>query len=354
MVALRPRNGSTHVVVSDLPTKKPTVARLNSQASAKKANFRAKLLDSSKSSRRRGSSSSNTVTVSKSTPEELTPGQSSNFLTFSGRPPRTLPRPPYREVSAEALCAVGFESMVNEDRNIVRMMVESIIPQFNYIAALYDHICERENNTGGRETVVLDYSQSKSLPACTVLPTHMLAISTKPHPSSNAPKKVVLYPVHSSVLAMHCASLAPFPPVPPIDQASLDGTKQVRLPVMELNVPSPESFPMLMIYLYSKIISGVVNTCLPSPPPRDGSMDIASFCRQLAQTHSIELLSNHLGFVYGLWKNCTALGIFDMRLWAAMDFVWAILVDSIEIAHGLKVASDSKPESTSPSSSPSS
>ncbi|KAF9047397.1 hypothetical protein BJ165DRAFT_1526713 [Panaeolus papilionaceus] len=330
MGALRPRNGSTHVVVTGAPPKKPIVACITSKVCAKRST-RVKKLETPKPTPRRRSLSPKATTPTGSSPNGPTPNSPAIPSANSSRRrsvilSRMLPRPAFREPSDAALCAVGFESMIKENRNIVRMMVDSIIPQFEYFSALYNFDCD--TTKGQARSVVLDYSKNDALP--TVPPTHMMAITGNRRTPPSSPPHIKLYPVHSSILAVHCASLAIFPQPLPIEKPLTD-KRQIRLPICYLPLPSPEMFPHLLVFLYTKDVSVLFKACLPAAPPMDDEATMLSFSRHLAQTYTRSTLVEHIQSVVGLWANACSLGVFDMRLWSAIDLMWSTLLNALEI-----------------------
>jgi len=78
--------------------------------------------------------------------------------------------------------------------------------------------------------------------ASTIAPTHMAAVYSS-GPSGPELRRVIMYPVHQSILSLYCANLPVLPtlvPPPTTPEAPHE------VPVMSIPLPNPESFPFLM------------------------------------------------------------------------------------------------------------
>lgn len=112
-------------------------------------------------------------------------------------------------------------------------------------------------------------------------------------------RRVKLFPVHEMIFAANCATLPYFPYSP-----SLTGnpSNQFTLPVVELEVPSLDSFRMLHEYLYTKDIAQIRENLTPSPL----AQNIPNLCLQTT-------------FIHDLWKNACALGVLDINLYNVLE-----------------------------------
>jgi len=196
----------------------------------------------------------------------------------------------------------------------------------------------------------------------TILPSHILAIypaqpSTSVSTTGEVRKrtKVTLYGVHSIVLAAHCANL-PVPPQPLPPPLYQQGQQTTYLKVWSLRLPSPETYPQLSTYLYTKQISTLMNTILPCPPPpsiinvsiSESVVDSAdeestpqpvansevvwSYATYLAKTYTQSALMRYVHNVHGLWANACALGVFDSPLFDTIDVMWQAMTTALALA----------------------
>ena len=144
--------------------------------------------------------------------------------------------------------------------------------------------------------------------AAGVCPTHMLAVySSRPTAS---PRKVTLFPTHQLVLAAHCANL----PALPTSSATHSAGTSATVPVVPLCLPSPEAFPLLQSYLYTKNTENLSNVLFPST------------CTPLDKV----VLRRHMGLIHGLWADACALGVVDSSLYEVIQSSWSRLVAAVE------------------------
>ncbi|KAH9474705.1 hypothetical protein JR316_0013170 [Psilocybe cubensis] len=173
--------------------------------------------------------------------------------------------------------------------------------------------------------------------ATIILPSHVLAVFGKaPPPGSSAPRQVTLYPVHSLVLKAHCAHL-PLPP-PTLEVPNhVSGEQTVKLPVWSICLPSPEAYPALSVYLYTKDIQRLLRNLVPMPAPEDLRVTpgrTKEFGQQMGHRFSIAIIVRATFLVYGVWQNMCALGIFDKQLWDTIDAVWNSILFAMSVATG--------------------
>ncbi|TDL27975.1 hypothetical protein BD410DRAFT_781908 [Rickenella mellea] len=172
------------------------------------------------------------------------------------------------------------------------------------------------------------------------MPTHMMAVYSRPEAGEKC--KVMVYPIHSIVLAAHCANLSALPPSKP--NAPETPGAPVTIPVVPLCLPHAESFPILSTYLYSKRPTNLLSALLP-PAPRDPNQQpidktsAASMTRALREravaigsAHSPNVLVERCAHVSGLWHNVCALGVYDDVLWRTMDVAWETLLVALGVS----------------------
>lgn len=170
------------------------------------------------------------------------------------------------------------------------------------------------------------------------LPTHMFAVYSRQSSHSPSPtRKVTLFPTHAIVMSLHCANL---PSLPKSRACEPDSIGEMALPVVPLCIPSPETFSPLSAYLYTKDVQHLLSSLLPSglaTPPNILSLDTDSdspeftqFSIKLRATYTAPALLTYAMAINGLWRNVVALGIFDERLWEALDIAWAAVLGALE------------------------
>ena len=108
----------------------------------------------------------------------------------------------------------------------------------------------------------------------------------------------------------------------------------VKLPVVPMCLPSPETFSVLQSYLYTKRFDVLFSSLLPTPPPFDNpNMPmpemISRLARHLSATCGNLQLARHAMIINGLWRNVCALGVQDDRLWGAIEVAWEAVVDAM-------------------------
>ncbi|KZT28287.1 hypothetical protein NEOLEDRAFT_1058834 [Neolentinus lepideus HHB14362 ss-1] len=176
--------------------------------------------------------------------------------------------------------------------------------------------------------------------AASDLPTHMFAVFGRqpftPGPPKPLKQKVTLYPVHDIIFAAHCAHLPKLRP-----------RKAHALPVVPVCLPSPQTFPVLSSYLYTKRTDALLAALLPAPPASLTAPDLDETvpddffqAQKVAYAHRVgasiparALLKNAM-VINGVWRNVCALGVFDDRLWTAMDFAWDAILTALAFATG--------------------
>jgi hypothetical protein len=176
----------------------------------------------------------------------------------------------------------------------------------------------------------LDGQTSTTMP-----PTHMAAIYSSA-PSGPEPSRVMMYPIHQSILSLYCANLpvlAASTPLPTTPEAPFE------VPVVPLALPNPDSFPVLTQFLYLKDLHPLFETFLCLAPTKDIPRDldqparydafVAEYSVILAQNYTTQRLASQAVKVHGLWRNAYALGISDTDLQAFFDLAWEVLMKAL-------------------------
>ena len=157
-------------------------------------------------------------------------------------------------------------------------------------------------------------------------PTHLLAVHTKPT------TRVSLFPVHAIVLAAHCARLPPFPQSG--SRTPAEAGSKISLPVTPFCLPNPETFSIILYYLYTKRVDRLFSALLPLP--LQGRKSIDQLSRTYSSTFTVQALLSHAAKVHGLWSNVAALGIFDGRLWQVIEVAWEVLLKALAVSTGAR------------------
>ncbi|KAF8878072.1 hypothetical protein BD779DRAFT_1773601 [Infundibulicybe gibba] len=235
--------------------------------------------------------------------------------------PRQLARPQFAEVSEDALRAVAPE-IADADIEYVREQLEEFGPSMLQVlssvkANLVSHTLPKE-----LAIVVQDLADS-------IVPTHMMAVYGPPSKTGSSKPA-------NMILAAHCTRLPSFPPTP---ASSAESSKpgEFSVPVRPLCLPSPQTFPHLSAFLYTKRADLLLNALLPCPPPAplaEDAPELVAFATRLAGTYTSQALLNHAMSVFGLWQNVCALGVFEDRLWDTIDVAWKLLLTAIAVGTG--------------------
>ena len=168
-------------------------------------------------------------------------------------------------------------------------------------------------------------------------PTHMLALySRHPPEKTTIRRSVTLFPTHNIVLAAHCANLPQLPQSNPA--CPKKAGEKITLPIIPLCIPSPQTFPQLSAYLYTKNATSLLTSLFSTRPPLSLSLEEArtvnQFAGKLAGTYTTQALLHQIMMVNGIWRNVCALGVFDDALWDAMDVAWETLLTALGFATG--------------------
>ncbi|KAJ7856784.1 hypothetical protein B0H13DRAFT_2254618 [Mycena leptocephala] len=269
------------------------------------------------------------------------PAPSSSALSL----PRTLARPPFTDISRDALATAAPE-LAAVPTEFIRHGLRAKSPQMQAsIAALApSHLppslpC---SHLPSALTVPL-HAPPASAPAPPSYPTHALAIAPQP-PKCTQPDPAQLqtiFPVHAVVLAAHCAKLLRLPA--PLRSHS-GPAAAVTLPVLPIALPSPQAFAILHAFMYTHRLDAAL-TCSSSPsrtagtdtPPRPSSPPpsvrhtLASHLCAAAAGNPSALMS-HARHVNELWQDMVALGMYDTSLWDALDLAWEVVLGALNLA----------------------
>jgi len=174
------------------------------------------------------------------------------------------------------------------------------------------------------------------------LPTHLLAIASSSKAAANEP--VLLFPMHSIVLASQCSS---FPRLP----SSLHSTHSnstIKLPVLPFTLPSPTAFRLIHSYLYTHALESILHALLPVPTSfAHNGLAHHTVLSTLASPSALHQLSSYVVQAYGgdvqrvfgcaghvkeLWQDMVALGLNDPELWDTLDLAWEIVLGALNLA----------------------
>ncbi|KAH9848524.1 hypothetical protein C2E23DRAFT_871177 [Lenzites betulinus] len=157
-------------------------------------------------------------------------------------------------------------------------------------------------------------------------------------------RKVDLYPTHAAVWAAYCAHLPQMHQHPTklkvYRETSLrTGRASVlRLPVVAVPVPHPESFHALLLFVYTYRKSALINALLPVvvippdppvEPPR--AVLVARHAQALARACDLLRLCQLAKNVHGAYRNMVALGVVEDRMWDALEHAWATVLAAMEL-----------------------
>ncbi|KAF8653622.1 hypothetical protein AX16_003774 [Volvariella volvacea WC 439] len=295
--------------------------------------------------------------------------------------PKELARPEYQEVSRDAISAIDIE-LANTDLEYIREKLEELGP--GMLKVLSSVKANPTRDALPKELSILVEDMTSGPP-----PTHMMAVygaapkSQPPGPPSTtsgvAPRKVTLFPAHSLIFAAHCSKLPPFPPSS-VSAPFPDAPNRLIVPVRPLCLPSPETYPQLSSYLYTKRVDILLNSLLPAPvpppllrhliegitaenlstsdpeltppmslllSPSEPSLDptdilalatdsplLLPFAQRLGMAVTTPVLLQSIRTIHGLWQNVCALGVFDGELWEVLDLAWKIVLIALSVGTG--------------------
>lgn len=158
-------------------------------------------------------------------------------------------------------------------------------------------------------------------------------------PSGPEPRRVMMYPIHQSILSLYCANL---PVLAASTPPRTNSESSFEVPVVPLALPNPDSFPFLTQFLYLKEAHTLFDAFLSLTPPKGIPSDldqparydafVAEYSTILAQNYTMQRLASQAAKVHGLWRNACALGISDVDLQAFFDLAWEILMKALTLS----------------------
>ncbi|KAF8488126.1 hypothetical protein JB92DRAFT_1449636 [Gautieria morchelliformis] len=232
--------------------------------------------------------------------------------------PRTLGRPAFKAIPAGVLEAVDAD-LKGVALEYLHQKLQRFGPQLLAVAASTTANPPRDRLPRELQVIVNDITADA--------PSHLFAVCAQSQP----PTRISLHPAHALVLASHCAHFPSLPYSKPAVAPAAGST--LTLPVVPLALPSPETFPILMHYFYTKRGDHLLASLLPIAP-RDATQTLDQLSTEYAATFTVQALLARAARVHGLWSNVAALGVFDAKLWRGIEVVWAVLLDALAISTG--------------------
>lgn len=273
--------------------------------------------------------------------------------------PRTLARPPFAEVSRDAIMAAAPE-LANVPaeyiRRNLRPRANQYVPFHNLSAIKHTYLRLAPHRMLAGISALAPSHLPTSLPKSHLpsslniplratsasqptYPTHILAVSAS---RSSSNDQLMVFPVHSVVLASHCALL---PRLPASHQQPHSPTLQ--LPVLPLSLPSPVAFSILHTFMYTHRLESVLKALFPVPAgflqslsheAVQSALASGSTLHQLSSylcssaSSNLHTLTTHAAHVKELWQNMAALGLHDPELWDTIDLAWEIVLGALNLA----------------------
>ncbi|KAH8102120.1 hypothetical protein BXZ70DRAFT_54544 [Cristinia sonorae] len=166
----------------------------------------------------------------------------------------------------------------------------------------------------------------------TQMPTHMCAVYSTANgspPAPGAPGHATIYPIHDIVMAAYCSRWPGLPQIP-VTQPTVQG-QEIEIPLVNLPVPGPSSFDILVKYLYGQAKFTVMKQLLPQVGAsvlnslRKELWHAVPFGHMLARSCSLEELVASQELTLGFRHNLVFLGINDKHLWQECNGAWHIL-----------------------------
>ncbi|KAG2007169.1 hypothetical protein CC2G_014886 [Coprinopsis cinerea AmutBmut pab1-1] len=247
--------------------------------------------------------------------------------------PRTLARPPFAEVSRDAILAAAPE-LGNVPVEYIRRCLR---PKANEMLSGISSLPRSQLPTSIPRSQ-LPTSISVAVQPHHAHPTHVLAVSSSKSPSGN--ETLAIFPVHSIVLASHCASLPRLP-------SSSNAGSTVNLPVLPLALPSPAAFSILHQFMYHHRLHSVLEALFPLPSAFlhnlshhtvQSTLASGTLLHQLSTylcssaSSNLTTLTTHAARVKELWQDMVALGLHDTELWDTVDLAWEVVLGALNLA----------------------
>ncbi|KAJ7242112.1 hypothetical protein C8J57DRAFT_1244343 [Mycena rebaudengoi] len=214
--------------------------------------------------------------------------------------PRTLPRPVLREID---LCNLvnGYPDLAGIPAQYIRDHLPATATMQAAVHAVETSI---PKSALPKELEIL--MNDIVAAAC---PTHMFAVYSNTPLAINQKRRVSLFPIHDIVFGVHCANL----PALSFSHSATVSTHKT-IPVVPLCIPSPETFPLLHSYLYTRqpetLLSALDRPC---------------------ETDFLQLAS-HAMKIHGLWRNACSLGVVDEKLYELIEDAWETTLAAMQAA----------------------
>ncbi|KAK6977074.1 hypothetical protein R3P38DRAFT_3126514 [Favolaschia claudopus] len=285
-----------------------------------------------------------------------TPKHSSSASNAAIQLPRTLTRPPFTDISRDAL-STAAPDLASVPTEFIRHHLLAKAPQMQAgLAALApSHIAKSYPRAHLPPALIVPLRNVAGPPPS--YPTHALAVGAPPpkglrEAPADAPQTI--FAVHAVVLAAHCAKL---PRLPPSHSGS---GANATLPILPLILPSPQAFTLLHQFIYTHRIDTLLASLLPLPSPFLDSLTSSSVsggpsAHQIltatlatpsvlhtlsahlasASAGSLTTLMSHAAHVKELWQDMVALGVYDVVLWDALDLAWEVVLGGMNLAAGV-------------------
>ncbi|PPQ95076.1 hypothetical protein CVT25_002599 [Psilocybe cyanescens] len=252
--------------------------------------------------------------------------------------PRTLARPPFAEVSRDAIMAVAPELSSVPPEYIRRGLRPKAFQMLAGITALPSSYLPNTMPKSQVPQVLSIPFRSSSSMAQPTYPTHVLAVSSS---KASANEHVFMFPVHNIIIAANCSAL----PRLPVSSPPYAGT--LHVPVLPLVLPSPAAFKVLHSYLYTHSLDAVLKSLFPVPAGFVQGLSHHTVKSTLASgttlhqlsTYlcssaggSLQVLTTHAAHVKELWQDMVALGLHDPELWDTVDLAWEVVLGALNIA----------------------
>ncbi|KAF8152966.1 hypothetical protein B0H34DRAFT_663238 [Crassisporium funariophilum] len=250
--------------------------------------------------------------------------------------PRTLSRPPFAEVSREAIMAVAPE-LANVPAEYIRrgLRPKAHLMLAGISALPSSHMPSSMLKSHVPASLSIPIRASSGQPT---YPTHVLAVASS---KSSGTEHTLLFPVHNIVIASQCSALPRLPFSSPPTSSTL------HVPVLPLALPSPAAFKVLHSYLYNHSLDGVLKSLFPLPSGFLQSLShhtvqstlasgtslhqLSTYLCQSAGS-SLQVLTTHAAHVKELWQDMVALGLHDPELWDTVDLAWEIILGALNLA----------------------
>ena len=98
----------------------------------------------------------------------------------------------------------------------------------------------------------------------------------------------------------------------------------LHLPIIDLCLPSPETFPILLVHLHAStrpLVPKLLGISSLTLTRRDILVELEKF--------TLPELMEKLAYIHAMWKNVCALGISDEGTWNQMAMAWSCVVSVV-------------------------